>query len=380
MIFLSREEFAKRAVQINELLTSFLDLPRENHSLNETMALDQLRNSRSRLSLVVDDMLQRSFTGIQTFPRTCLIAPGNGYVSTIEAICNQLLVSHSHCLVMLSSRDILGHQFAQFLVDSGCSEVILPSPTLPHDDKLDMVEKFEPEVMVIYGSDDTLSNYAKVAPFECKLIGYGSKTSIGIHTETNTLLDHVNQYAEDFFSYDGTGCLNTSVLYIPVSNVDKESDMEKIKVFAEKLGDQRDHYIAPLQGLSTMKNIQISLMKTGIEYYQINGLFVREPMEDNAIFGGGHGTGMIVPFLKLPQVIAEWKGRGHHLSSATYSGNLVGIRSYKSWDQLMKNTLFSMGVTRLAIPGEAQKPSWNWTHDGMFPIPELMYQLVNDES
>lgn len=294
------------------------------------------------------------------FKRQLLVTPGNGSVSTIESICYQLLTEPESLGVVVSQRDNLGLEFAGFFEE--LEWPILLCPFAKHEEKLKWVKALDADFAVLYGSDETCQLYEQQLDPRARVIKYGSKTSIGVHFvypgEEGFVSRFVQEYAKDFFSYDGTGCLNTSALYI-VGGSEKFKDYRN---FIELLVRERDCHIDK-RAVPSSKTSQLTanMIRSGVEFQQDQGVFLREPVKDFSTLGMGNGTAVIVP-CEFEDVLDEWQRGSRLLSSATL------FAPTHEFDLAAKR-LFDLGVTRITKPGQAQSPTKRWKHDGMALIP-----------
>lgn len=304
------------------------------------------------------------------YKKQFLLTPGNGSLSTIESICYQLLTQPSELLVIPSRRDKIGRAFLEHLCEANRRSWPLTyfvqgdlEPLTEFGErqaKLDEVKYFNPDFAVLYGSDRTIREYEKQLSLHCRVVKYGTKTSIGVHVldDEIPLEKYAERYARDFFIYNGVGCLNTSVLYLLS---DKVRRFEEFIPFARALATGRKKYI-PEPSWNTRTTLEVNLIKADIEFYQEQGVFLRDTTDCDGAIGLGNGTAVLVPCTES-DVMWEWRQREHYLSSAT-----IYSKSNGAFERL-KDKLFDLGVSRTTCPGNAQNPSDRWRHDGMPIIP-----------
>jgi len=294
------------------------------------------------------------------FKQQLLVTPGNGSISTIEAVCYQFLTNPERLNIISSRRDWLGQRFIELLIEQGYPITVCPFEK--HEEKLKWAKSVDPDLAVLYGSDETCKLYEQQLDLRTRVVKYGSKTSIGVHfiypEQEDYVERFVQEYAKDFFSYDGTGCLNTSVLYI----VGSGSGLKSYRYFVEGLVSERDCYIDK-RTIPTNRVAQLSakMVQSGVDFYQNQGVFLRETTDSFDTIGSGNGTAVIVP-CRFEDVLNEWESRGRYLSSATL------FATSNSFDYVSQR-LFNLGVSRIARPGSAQSPTKRWKHDGMSLIP-----------
>ena len=302
------------------------------------------------------------------YPKQLLVTPSNGLLATIDSTCYQLLTQAKTLLVSPSSRDSVGREFLEFLRDHGHQvEVVrggeaLRSPRLGRHYKSEVIEEFCPDLAILYGSDESLQTLQALLPAHCRVVKYGSKTSIGVHhLGTSELHSQTQNYAKDFFSYQGIGCLNTSVLYV----VDPCCKWEGLKEWVGELVSSREELSVETSWESSV-HLQSSMIKSDLErLYQEQGVFLRDTSRQDSLIGVGRGTAVVVLCSSLDDVEYEWQGRGHLLSSCTY---YAGADSQVNEEEAHQR-LFELGVTRITVPGRAQSPSFRWRHDGLPLVP-----------
>lgn len=379
MTLLSKSPLYERATTLTGIVEKFCDMSWVTEpTLNETLALDQMKQeylqNKKLIMLIQSTFGNPDGTMIRPYTKTLLVTPGNGYLSTIDAVCIQLLLHPEKMMVVPSSRDLFGKMFIDHLRDSGFQDVLeVVDPTLPHDQKRVKAYRWLPDLAVVYGSNETCRQYKEdlFNYTRAKVITYGSKTSIGYHTYPLTLKDHVDEYAEDFFSYDGTGCLNTSALYVKMDLMNKDlyhEELEMVEAFATELAKKRESFCIPNQGARTTNSLQTQLMHSGKDFKNFSGVFIREPVR-SPILSGGHGTAMIVLVTGIHDITWEWEGHEEDLSSATYSNmNMLSILNPEVQE------LLQIGCSRMCKPGKAQHPGIHWRHDGHRIIHPDMYR------
>lgn len=375
-MILYRNGILDKAKELDDLISQFAKMEWTDHpTLNETFATDQLKSESGKMSRVaLNTFTDLTGEGIRPYAKSLLVTPGNGYLSSVESLCHQLLLYPKELMLVLSSRDLFGKAFAEFIEPrlSG-TQVYILDPTLDHDTKRTQGCRFLPGLAVVYGSSPTCADWRNdlFHYTKAKVITHGSKASIGYHARVGILMEYVNRYAEDFFLYDGTGCLNTSCLYVRIPGIHVETQheaIESVKKFAHELGERRGEYMAPYQGVSTMNGIRSSLMNQDKPYTEVNGVFIREP-GPTPILAGGHGTAMVTLVNGMDEIQTEWEGYGGDLSSAT-------LDSVVESDDILDSdvhTLFEMGCSRVTRPGKAQYPSHRWCHDGRPILPDEMW-------
>lgn len=197
---------------------------------------------------------------------------------------------------------------------------------------------------IAYGSDQTCRSVLNRLPADIRRVAYGSKTSVAVLPDT---FEDIEALAEDVYSYDGTGCLNVSAVYV----VGQKGDAMRI---AEELQEYSGKFTTPRTRM--MARINFDCPKT-----ERVGPFTRlrkttqESPEDK--LGIGNGTVAVV-YGTFPEILEELGVLGQYLSTAVVE------------DELLLYDLVRCGVTRFAKPGHSQKPSGAWMHDGLPLIAE----------
>jgi hypothetical protein len=376
-LILYRNSLLERADHLDNLISEFCKMSWTNNpTLNEVFAIDQLQAETGKIMRVAMATFNNpGRLAIRPYKSSLLVTPGNGYLAAIEAICYQLLLHPVEMMVILSSRDLLGKAFADFIETKELgTRIQIVDPTLDHEEKRRKGYRFFPELAVIYGSSPTCRTWKNdlFAYTQAKVITYGTKASIGYHSQPLSLMRHLDDYAEDFFLYDGTGCLNTCALYVNTDsdNISKyQKQLAIVEEFARELGNRRDEFVLPYQGVQTLNHISATLLHSGKSFKQINGVFVREPVQA-PILSGGHGTAMIVLTTGLEDIKWEWQGCEKDLSSATISGSSATL----DINSPPVHALFDLGVSRVTRPGRAQHPTHLWRHDGRPILPNEMWE------
>ena len=293
--------------------------------------------------------------------RQLLLLPGNGTTSSFQALFLQLTTCPGVLDVVVSSRDSAMIQFLERLKTTPTVVVVVPGD---YDSRLKWVEGFDYDTAVLYGSDRTISSYLeKMSPFTRTYL-YGSKTSIGIHTDPETLPHMVEHYARDAFAYQGNGCLNTSVLYIPDEVDVKDFVIELARMRYKLFGNQFPGFQRANEEIMNL------ILHQDHELDYNSGILIRTENVLGLRMGYGNGTLVVRPFSKLEEIYNEWVGSLHLLSSCTYD-QIPHPRDVQS-------LATELGVTRITRPGKAQFPAPTWSHDGYGPLPH-MWKDVSSE-
>lgn len=297
------------------------------------------------------------------YQKQLLVTPGNGFAATLESVCYQLLTQPEILFVVPSFRDEKSLEFLRFVSRESDFPVFFLEPDEgltrfgEHQHKLEAIADFNPDLAILYGSDETIRELKGSLGLHTRIVAYGSKTSIGLHflNEVDQLFDYTVRYSSDFFSCGGIGCLNTSVLYL----VTEHRELLLYREWISELIKERPNHTSHISWNSSTL-LSASLIKSGVNFYQEQGVVVRESTEAPKTLGVGNGTAVIVP-CSLEEVRREWRGREHILSSVTLE--VPGSRHE------VGNQLFELGATRITRPGYAQRPSHLWRHDGLPIIP-----------
>lgn len=290
-----------------------------------------------------------------------LLLPGNGTTSSLQALFLQLSTCPALLDVVVSSRDEVAVELLEYL-DTPYTGVMVIEGN--HEERLNYTSDFSYDTAVLYGSDETIQKYVdRLCPLTRKYL-YGSKTSIGIHTDPDTLMRMVEHYTKDAFTYQGNGCLNTSVLYIPDEVDVKDFVIELARMRYKLFGNQ-------FPGFQRANEEMLDLILQQDQKLDYNsGILTRYENLSDLRTGLGNGTLVVRPFSQLEEVYNEWEGSHHELSSCTYDQTPTtrDIQSLAS----------SLGVTRVTRPGKAQFPAPSWSHDGYGPLPQ-MWKDVSSE-
>lgn len=302
------------------------------------------------------------------YKKQLIVTPGNGSISTIEAVCYQLLTFPEQLFVIPSGSDQIGIDFLTELTSRGWPvDFLVPrseglSTFGEHLRKQEAAGYFDPDLAILYGSDDTIRSYEAQLGGHCRVVKYGSKTSIGVHVmcmDDFKMRDYAKLYASDFFRFNGTGCLNTSALYI----LSEDTPLEQYRPWLSEIVEERSKWME-FPSWSTSAKLQANMIKSEATFYQERGVFLRSTSGDIHTLGQGKGTAVVV-VCNREEMMLEWAQRSHLLSSATLAVSSNDDKVLTSWFK----TLYEMGVSRITSPGQAQDPSWRWKHDGLPLIP-----------
>lgn len=357
-MIIQRSELIRRAMELDKAIVRYTEAFRGKFA-NEYRAIEEMSLWSQRYEKICWESLIPN--QMRTLDDQILVTAGNGLLSSIDAICLQLISNPMRLMVLPAKGDVWTIQFLQYLRDVEKFTEVRPMPGLNHEEKKSLVKHSEADLLVVYGSDVTIKTFRGLAPGHTKVVTYGSKNSIAYHDDVNTLWDYRLQYAEDMYVYDGTGCLNTSALYV------KTSSPEPLYALASELSKLQDKYFESSPGALQAKMIS-RLMGEDVRFRNHRGVIIRGPAEEPILSPGG-GVTMLVQVESFDEVVEEWSYHRHELSSITLED---------AADANWATKAFNLGATRIARIGQAQSPGPQWKHDGMQMLAQFWDEVSVD--
>jgi hypothetical protein len=192
------------------------------------------------------------------------------------------------------------------------------------------------DLIVAYGSDETLKELKSVAPTEAPFIGYGHRLSIGLYTREALTRKNVRLLARktalDVWMMDQRGCLSPVFLYAETGG-EISSAAFSVMVFQE------------LDRIARFDKIkQIPPEREGMRLANENLRKVKQ-------------ISFVRPFHNLAEAI-------HAIKS--FSGRLqaVALEAGLKRRKVIAEELSRLGANRVCRAGNMQAPPLTWHHDG----------------
>lgn len=298
-------------------------------------------------SLKLDGMGQYSTLQWDPPQKALLVLPSTGGTTSIIAFMWVYLTGAEEVTVKVGRGDTEFHEFLEHLNDDR---------VLVLENRKDLVPAviYEHDLVVVYGSDFTCQEVRRHASVDARVVLYPSKFSISV---VDLPIDEagVRGMVKDIFTYDGLGCLNTSVVYVKHPNQFLESFIPAYREEFDKRAEENTQYSAVAGGF------RLDLMFSplwDVSTYEMPGVLVRPCFEETdrelESLPQGFGTIHVVPYEKLDQIHEDLGTLRHKVTSCT-------TNAFHLLDRLYKVT----GASRVTHLGEAQHPdTFSWRHDG----------------
>lgn len=382
----------KRVRLFLEVMDEFRGYQREG-SLNsdELFALEWLDRHFSMGVLETNDLVRLQVSNKTWIPKAntlLLVTPNTGMTTGIVALFWAYVSGTERIRVRPGSGDLWIRKFVGMLNEKD-SSVSLHG--FGHLKMSELERELRPyDLVVLYGSRETIDKFKLSAPTRCEVVGYGPKMSIALHERDWWDLDlqltvgyNFNKseeekakepevlpkdsmsarYFKDITTYDGLGCLNTSILYTLHWN---EAIQEGVKELASQLEEVAAKNPILVQNWQFQASVEPS-------FAEMWGTVVRRETQTVDLFLPiGFGTLQVVHIQSEEELLNEWKGREHLLSSATLWS---GVDNRSHWTAV----LAECGASRVAWTGEAQEPPLTWENDGVNPLRSLVRVMTEDD-
>lgn len=299
------------------------------------------------------------------------ILPGNiPSISVISLVCALLVKSPS--IAKMSEKDCSPSLAALFvkeleLVDKSLAESITLA-SWGHEQTAAIVEAFaRSEVVILYGSDETINTLRHLCPPATRVIVHGPKVSLGIVAREEISRQVAEHVAYDIALYDQAGCLSPHLYYVEESGADAPMDfaqwvaeaLENVPLPAVQVAPIGGLAIQQLRGTIPLKGGKVFASKEGLDWtvlYDPDPAFTLSPLGR---------TVWIKPIKALLDV-------GIYLEPVVPYLQAVGIAVSPTRDGELVNQLGLLGACRICPIGKMQKPPLTWHHDGRFRILDLL--------
>ncbi|MDD5260882.1 MAG: acyl-CoA reductase [Methylacidiphilales bacterium] len=217
------------------------------------------------------------------------------------------------------------------------------------------------DAVVVYGSDETISEIRKQTGARQRFLGYGHKISLGVVLDRDLSQSLASKAAHEILAYEQLGCLSPQAYFCETP----ESAAQFARLLSDELGLLRNHDRQPLPEQSleqaalrrnylerTLARGEQVLQRSQEDYMVVSGANVLET-------GPGHGCVQVLSGFNLIDP-ARWKGR---ISSVSFSSEP---------DRSLIEQFCSLGASRFCKIGELQNPPLLWRHDGRPRLGDLV--------
>lgn len=289
-------------------------------------------------------------------PRTALVTPGNGFTSGIVALFWAYVGSRTVTLIP-SRTDYWTPSFCSLLQKEDPTSVTIVDKNEYQDSFTTILKKHSH--LVVYGSDKTIDYYRELWSSRENFLGYGSKTSIIVHDRPIWTSRDSQSYLNDLVAYDGFGCLNPTVLYTTEwtreirEGVSQLADLvSKHYEYSSVTPEWTRFRTANAMDLKAIESIGPFVVRNTAHFP------TTEPTR-------GFGTLYVVPEAPVEDILSEWEGTS--LISTVVLNSAV--------PDVWTHTLPELGASRITLPGQAQRPPLNWSHDNsrnLLPLVKLV--------
>lgn len=215
------------------------------------------------------------------------------------------------------------------------------------------------ETVVAYGEQEALDDLERRAPG--KLVGYGPKTSLAVVGEGVDPRDAAEGIARDVALFDQRGCLSVAAVY---TAGDAEALADELGRALADLARRWPPGPAPRPVQAAVQHVRLeaemrALLRSGLPLAA--GTVVLDP-DPSFRPSPGLRTVRVHPLgdlTRLPDLLKPWRGR---LQGAALAGE-------DAWR--LARRLATLGISRLAAPGELQSPDASWHNGGIHPLVAL---------
>ncbi len=309
------------------------------------------------------------------------ILPGNIPGIAVESLVFALLVKSASLAKMSSKAPSLLPLFIQALLevdkrrddargrDADCglaqSIALIPWENEPIETTAKALEVAD--LVILYGSDQTIETLRPFIPPQTKTIIYGPKVSLGIIARENISREVAVDAAWDIALYDQKGCLSPHLYYVEESGKNTAltfsmwvaEALETIPLPKGPTAPEDASAIQQLRGTIPLKGGTVFASKKGVDWtvlYDPDPAFTISPLSR---------TVFIKPVKDINEIPLYLEPMRFHLQA-------VGLAAPKERTAALLHGLGGLGVCRICPIGQMQKLPLNWHHDGRFRILDLL--------
>ncbi|WP_026695673.1 acyl-CoA reductase [Peribacillus kribbensis] len=278
------------------------------------------------------------------------------------------------------SEPLLPVLFAQSLaeVDERLAETIAILPWKGGTNELEEPAIEESEVVIVYGSQDTVEKVKEKVPNGKRVLSYGHKISFAMVGREALTPDHyyesIHKLTEDISVYDQQSCLTPQSVYV------EEGGAISPKQFAQMLAAEMERYHKkkPRAKLSDEEAMSIQRFRN---QYQLEALNNR-PI---SVYFSSMDTSWTVIFHEEAGFAGTPLNRSIHVfSTESLEDAAAAIKPYQQFLQscglavspnrlfILADLLGSYGVNRISTIGEMNRAKPGWHHDGGFNLLDLV--------
>lgn len=225
------------------------------------------------------------------------------------------------------------------------------------------------DLVIVYGSDETLETVRAKIPPATRAVYHGHKISLGVIARESIRMETAEQAALDIALYDQRGCLSPHLYYVEESGPASPLDFSQWLAQALYVVSYRipkgptsaaeAAQIQQLRGAIPLKGGKVYPSPKGIDWtilYDPDPHFSISPLAR---------TIWIKPVGELAEITP-------HLEPIRLYLQAVGMAVPVERQPEIISSLARMGVNRICPVGKMQKPPMTWHHDGRFRLLNLL--------
>lgn len=256
------------------------------------------------------------------------------------------------------------------------------------DEVLEEAALEEAEVVIGYGSNESLASLRSRTPITTRFLAYGHKISFGMAARESLDARRVQQTvhlaATDVMRYDQQGCYSPRLFFVERGG--RVSPADFAQMMAQELRSFEQKYPRRLLSLEEATEVSHYIQSAEFELLQQNS------DESSAVYGSSDSPWAVfyeerLRFLPSPafrtiRVIAvDWlQDAIGILEPARDYLQTVGVAANPERLFDIANLLGEKGVTRICALGNMTAPEAGWHHDGRFNLLDLVRIVDIEES
>lgn len=300
------------------------------------------------------------------------ILPGNIPDIAVMSLVFALIVKSASIAKISAKAPSLAPLFLRALqnVDKALAESIVLIPSGDDEKKEIDAALHWANLVILYGSDQTIEAVCAQIPPRTKTVVYGQKYSIGIVSRENISSTVAEAIAQDITLYDQRGCLSPHLYYVECPTEAASQSATFAQWVAEALERIPPPYgptlpetasmIQQLRGTIPLKGGVVFASKASVDWTVLH-----DPDPSFALSPGGRTI-----FLKPVADISEIP---HLLEPVRSALQAVGVAVPPKRLPSCLHALGDLGVSRICPIGKMQEPPLTWHHDGRFRILDLLH-------
>lgn len=231
------------------------------------------------------------------------------------------------------------------------------------------------EAAIVYGNNETISNFRRLIPPSAKTIFHGHKLSLGLIGRESIDQGLAKNAAFDVALYDQRGCLSPHLFYVEAGGATNPLD------FASWVADALEVLSAqlPKSNLSPDEASQIQQLRAALPLKGGTVFSSKKNLDWTVLYDPDPGFSLsplsrtiwIKPIDDLSCVPALLKPYRNLLQA-------VGLAVKEPRQNKMIHQIAKLGGCRICKVGQMQKPPITWHHDGQSPLLPLL-RFVDQE-